>query len=62
MLVSDIIEFLVEFVTVMIINGDELQNHFPNSYIMDSLYIVYPQFWLGEVLDRELHMHLSIIK
>ena len=60
MLVSDIIEFLVEFVMVMIIN--ELQNHFPNSYIMDSLYIVYPQFWLGEVLDRELNMHLSIIK
>ena len=24
--------------------------------------IIYPQFWLGEVVDRELHMHLNIIK
>ena len=60
MLVSDTIGFLVAGAAMMIMN--ELQNRFSNSHIMNSLYIMYPQLWLGEVLDRELHMHLSIIK
>jgi hypothetical protein len=58
--VYDAIGFLGAGAAVMIIN--ELQNRFPSSHIMNSLYIVYPQFWLGKVVDRELHMHLNIIK
>jgi hypothetical protein len=29
---------------------------------MNAQCIIYLQFWLGEVVDRELYMHLSVIK
>jgi hypothetical protein len=33
----------------------ELEQRFPPSQVMDALNIVYPQFWLAEVNEIELH-------
>jgi hypothetical protein len=40
----------------------ELEHRFPSCQIMDALNIVYPQFWLAEVNERELQLHLGVIK
>jgi hypothetical protein len=56
----DTVPLMVAGATVKIIN--ELQDRFPSSYIMNAQCIIYLQFWLGEVVDRELYMHLSVIK
>jgi hypothetical protein len=40
----------------------ELEQRFPSSQIMDALSIVYPQFWLADVSERALQLHLVVIK
>jgi hypothetical protein len=40
----------------------ELEHRFPSCQIMDSLCIVYLQFWLADVNERKLQLHLGVIK
>lgn len=40
----------------------ELEHRFLSCQIMDSSCIVYPQFWLADVNEREMQLHLGMIK
>ena len=40
----------------------ELETSFPANHVMDSLGIVFPQYWLQENVDMSFSAHLAILK